>query len=211
MMPLFEAQTSQASALIGPSGCGKTTFLQLLSGLKPLQTGEIQVDGEIIQQLSDHNKRLFRISKIGFIFQDFGLLDYLNVEDNILHPYRINHKLELSKTIRERAKNIAAQLGISDKLKRYPQQLSQGEKQRTAIARSLIIQPKLLLADEPTGNLDPENKRAILDLLLNYVKEHQACLIVATHDHQLLEHFDQIIDFRTMSLETKDLIEDSVS
>ncbi len=203
-MPLFQANSSQASALIGPSGCGKTTFLQLISGLQTLQKGEVHIDGQTINLLSDRDKRLFRISKLGFIFQDFGLLEYLNVLDNILHPYRINHKLELTRAIKDRAKELASQLGLSDKLKRYPKQLSQGEKQRTAIARSLINQPKLLLADEPTGNLDPENKHAILDLLLNYVNEYQASLIVATHDHQLLDRFDQIVDFRTMSLETKE-------
>ena len=117
---------------------------------------------------------IFVITNIGFIFQDFELLDYLNVFDNILHPYRITNALDLDKEVRERAIALAREMAIDDKLQRNANDLSQGEKQRVAICRALLPQPKLILADEATGNLDPVNKTHILDLLFRSVEEHDA-------------------------------------
>jgi putative ABC transport system ATP-binding protein len=142
-------------------------------------------------------KPLFRITNIGFIFQDFELLDYLSVRDNILHPFRITPALKLDQVIRDRAVRLARNMGIEDLLDRFPNDLSQGEKQRAAICRALLPQPKLILADEATGNLDPENKRLILDLLFESVREHDATLLAVTHDHELLARFDRVIDFQT--------------
>jgi putative ABC transport system ATP-binding protein len=130
------------------------------------------------------------------VFQDFELLDYLNVMDNILHPYRITHALTLDKRVKERAVTLAEQMDIGDKLKRHPNDLSHGEKQRTAICRALLPRPRLILADEATGNLDPTNKTKILDLLFHSVKAHDASLLSVTHDHELLKRFDRVVDFR---------------
>jgi putative ABC transport system ATP-binding protein len=130
------------------------------------------------------------------VFQDFELLDYLNVMDNILHPYRITGALTLDKAVRERAGILAQEMGIGDKLKRPANDLSQGEKQRAAICRALLPQPKLLLADEATGNLDPDNKTRILDLLFQSVADHDATLLAVTHDYDLLKRFDRVIDFK---------------
>ncbi len=149
-----------------------------------------------VSELPDTGRRDFRITSIGFVFQDFELLDYLNVMDNILHPYRITGALTLDKAVRERAEILAQEMGIGDKLKRPANDLSQGEKQRAAICRALLPQPKLLLADEATGNLDPDNKTRILDLLFKSVADHDATLLAVTHDHDLLKRFDRVIDFK---------------
>jgi putative ABC transport system ATP-binding protein len=149
-----------------------------------------------VHQLTDAERRDFRITSIGFVFQDFELLDYLSVLDNILHPYRITGALVLDQTVRARAKTLAENMGIGDKLARFPDELSQGEKQRAAICRALLPQPTVILADEATGNLDPDNKKVILDLLFDSVNNHDATLLAVTHDHELLSRFDRVIDFQ---------------
>ncbi len=116
--------------------------------------------------------------------------------DNILHPYRITRALRLDQSVRERAAELAEVMGIADKLKRHANDLSQGEKQRAAICRALLPQPKLILADEATGNLDPANKTRILNLLFDRVAAHEATLLAVTHDHELLSRFDRVIDFQ---------------
>ena len=182
-------------AVIGPSGSGKTTLLNLISGIMTPVNGSVSVDNIKVSKLSDAKRREFRITNIGFVFQNFELLDYLNVLDNILHPYRINSALKLNKEVRLRAVALAEEMGIGDKLKRPSNDLSQGEKQRAAICRALLPLPKLILSDEATGNLDPPNKVRILDLLFRSVENHGATLLAVTHDHELLKHFDRIIDF----------------
>lgn len=183
-------------AVIGPSGSGKTTLLNLIAGISTPQAGSIQVNDLYVHQLSDQKRRDFRITQIGFVFQDFELLDFLTVFDNIIHPYRITGALALTRDVRDRAKNLAEQMRIGDKLKRYPEKLSQGEKQRAAICRALLPHPKMILADEATGNLDPKNKTHILDLLFESAQQHNATLIAVTHDHELIKRFDRTIDFQ---------------
>jgi ABC-type lipoprotein export system ATPase subunit len=156
----------------------------------------VTVDAFIVSKLNDSERRNFRIQNIGFVFQDFELIDYLNVLDNILHPYRITGALTLDMDVRARAVQLAEEMGIADKLKRHPNDLSQGEKQRVAICRSLLPSPKVVLADEATGNLDPANKTKILDLLFRSVETHGATLLAVTHDHELLPRFDRVIDFQ---------------
>jgi len=194
-IPELVVAESEKVAVVGPSGSGKTTLLNLIAGILVPTDGIVMVKNRTINELSDDRRRDFRIANIGFVFQDFELLDYLTVLDNILHPYRITKALTLKKTIRQRAIDIAYMLGIGDLLKRYPNDLSKGEKQRVAICRALLSQPKLILADEPTGNLDPDNKNKILDLLFHSVDGNGASLLTVTHDHDLLPRFDRIIDF----------------
>ena len=195
-IPELTVAQSEKVAVIGPSGSGKTTLLNLIAGIFSPSAGEICIGDVPVHQLTDAERRDFRISKIGFVFQDFELLDYLNVLDNILHPYRITGALVLDQTVRARAATLAENMGIGDKLGRFPDELSQGEKQRVAICRALLPQPKLILADEATGNLDPENKQIILDLLFESVNDHHATLLTVTHDHDLLSRFDRVIDFQ---------------
>ena len=195
-VPELTVEKTEKVAVIGSSGSGKTTLLNLIAGIVTPIKGTVSVDDLKVSELPDAGRRDFRITSLGFVFQDFELLDYLNVMDNILHPYRITGALTLDKAVRERAGILAQEMGIGDKLKRPANDLSQGEKQRAAICRALLPQPKLLLADEATGNLDPDNKTRILDLLFQSVADHDATLLAVTHDHDLLKRFDRVIDFK---------------
>ena len=151
--------------------------------------------GTDVATLSDVQRRRFRASTIGFVFQDFALLDYLSAGQNILYPYRITSALTLDSAARDRAEALATACGIGDKLDRHPAALSQGEQQRVAICRALVTQPKLILSDEATGNLDPESKARILDLLFEQAAEAGAAVLAVTHDHELLPRFERVIDF----------------
>ena len=197
-IPKLDIQQRKSAAVIGPSGCGKTTLLRLVAGIAVPQAGQIVTKDTELNSLADGPRREFRIRTIGLVFQEFELLEYLNVLDNILLPYRINRSLVLEQETRERAEELARRVGIHDKLRRYPDQLSQGEKQRVAVCRALVTQPVLVMADEPTGNLDPTNKWLILDILQQFVRESGATLLTVTHDHELLSRFEQVIDFRDL-------------
>ncbi len=199
-IPKFQVATGEKLAVIGPSGSGKTTLLNLIAGISVPDSGTVAVDGVKVSELHDDSRRNFRISRIGFVFQDFELVDYLSILDNVLHPYRITKALKLDRQVRARAQALGDRLGISDKLRRRPGELSHGEKQRAAICRALLPSPALLLTDEATGNLDPANKTRILELLFDNVTEHGATLIAVTHDHDLLQRFDRVIDFRDFRL-----------
>ena len=195
-IPGFQVAGGEKVAVIGPSGSGKTTLLNLVAGIITPASGSIDVGDVSVNRLNDTGRRDFRISRIGFVFQDFELLDYLNVLDNILHPYRITRALKLDKAVRDRAASLARDMGLGDKLRRNSEDLSHGEKQRVAICRALLPHPKLILADEATGNLDPDNKTLILDLLFEAVVDHDATLLAVTHDHELLNRFDRVVDFQ---------------
>jgi putative ABC transport system ATP-binding protein len=196
LIPHFTVEAGEKVAVVGPSGSGKTTLLNLLAGILTPMAGYIQVGETEVSELNDAGRRDFRIRKIGFVFQNFELLDYLSILDNILHPYRITGALKLTGEVRQRAILLAEQMNVDGHLKKHPGELSQGEKQRAAICRALLSQPKLILADEATGNLDPENKTKILDLLFAAVDEQGTTLLAVTHDHELLRRFDRVIDFR---------------
>lgn len=184
------------TAVVGPSGFGKTTLLHLISGIYIPQNGEVEVHGKKVHLMSDAERRTFRLTNMGFVFQDFKLLEYLNVMDNILLPYRINKVLKLEKALKNHVFEIASMLSIEDKLARNPGNLSQGERQRVAICRALLTNPSIILADEPTGNLDPENKQNIMRILFDYVSKKDATLVAVTHDHELLDGFDHVVDFK---------------
>lgn len=195
-IPEFTVAAGEKVAIIGPSGSGKTTLLHLLAGILTPGSGTITVNGKSVTSLSEAQRRDFRITTLGLVFQDFELLDYLSVLDNILLPYRITRALRLDRTVRSRALLLAKEMGIGDKLTRRITGLSQGEKQRVAICRALLPNPTLMLADEATGNLDPANKTHTLDLLSQSVEAHGTTLLAVTHDHNLLSYFDRVIDFQ---------------
>lgn len=183
------------TAIIGPSGFGKTTMLNLLAGILLPDSGNVKVKDIMVNKLSEKERRNFRIQKIGFVFQDFRLIPYLNILDNILLPYRINSILKIEQNTISEAHSLAGDLRIEDKLKKYPAKLSHGERQRVAICRALMTKPPVILADEPTGNLDPENKQNIMEILFDYVQKYKSTLITVTHDYEMLKGFSNIFDF----------------
>ncbi|MDX1744171.1 MAG: ABC transporter ATP-binding protein [Ruegeria sp.] len=194
-VPHLSLRERERLAIVGPSGSGKTTLLNLIAGILLPNSGRIDIDGTDVTGLSDAERRQFRASRIGFVFQDFALLDYLSARQNILYPYRITPALKLDADARGRAEALADACGIGDKLDRHPAALSQGEQQRVAICRALVTQPKLILSDEATGNLDPESKGRILDLLFQQASDAGATVLAVTHDHELLPRFERVIDF----------------
>ena len=196
-VPQLEIASGEQVAFIGPSGSGKTTLLRLLAGIYLPQEGSLRLDGVALAQMSDAQRRALRIQRIGFVFQDFRLIDYLNVRENIRFPYRLNRALAWSDAAAERLRLLMEATGIADKSDRPIEKLSHGEQQRVAICRALVAQPRLVLADEPTGNLDPASKRRVLAMLCEQARQQEATLIVVTHDEQVLDRFDRVIDFRS--------------
>ena len=198
-IPQLEVSAGETVAVIGPSGSGKTTLLHLVAGIVQPEGGRVITQGVEVSNLDDAARRSFRVSRIGLVFQEFELLDYLDVLDNILLPYRIHASLSLDASVRERALRLAEHLGIGDKIRRLPHQLSQGERQRTAVCRALVTGPPLLLADEPTGNLDPGNKERVLDSLFDCVADSGTTLLAVTHDRDVLGRFSRVIDAKTFA------------
>ncbi len=181
-------------AFVGPSGCGKTTLLHVLAGILVPERGTVRVGETVVSSADDRARRRFRIREIGLVFQNFELLDYLRVLDNVLLPYRLHPALRLDASVRERARELAGSVGLGDKLGRRIDALSQGERQRVAICRALVTRPSVVLADEPTGNLDPATTARIVDVLFERVAASGATLVVVTHDHGLLDRFDRVVD-----------------
>ncbi len=199
----LKIETGEKVAFVGPSGSGKTTLLNLISGITLARSGTIEVAGNHVGSLSDKQRRDFRVAKIGFVFQRFELIEYLNVSDNILFPFLINPSVDCTPEVRHRMMGLADTVGIASLLKRYPRQLSQGEQQRVAICRALILSPPLILADEPTGNLDPANKEIILDLMLSEFEARTRTFVVVTHDQSVAQKCDRMIDFSSFHHQLK--------
>jgi ABC-type lipoprotein export system ATPase subunit len=175
-------------AIIGKSGSGKTTLLNLLGGLDTPNSGEIFYDDIDISKLSDSKLATFRLEKIGFVFQFFDLLSELTAEENILLP---------AKLVKNKAidfEGIANRLGISDRLKHYPSQLSGGQQQRVAIARALINNPKVILCDEPTGNLDEKSGVEVIKLLTELNQNNNHTIIIITHDPDIASRCQRVIE-----------------
>ncbi len=190
----LEVAPREKVALVGVSGCGKTTLLHLLAGILTPDRGTIRIGDTAVSEGSDRARRDFRIRNIGLVFQSFELIEYLRVLDNILLPYRLNPALRLTKDAVERARGLADSVGLGERLHRRTHQLSQGERQRVAICRALVSEPSLVLADEPTGNLDPDTTARILDVLFGRVEAAGATLVTVTHDHGILDRFDRVVD-----------------
>lgn len=198
-IPKLGVEAGEKVAVIGPSGRGKTTLLHLLAGVLVPSAGRIEVDGTDISALGREDRGDYRALRMGMVFQEFELLAYLDCIDNVLLPYRISPVLTLDDEARARAKALVREVGLDGKERRYPRHLSQGERQRIAVCRALVTRPAILLGDEPTGNLDPDNRDRIMDTLWRYSCETQAPLVVVTHDRELLGRFDRTIDVRELS------------
>lgn len=190
----FTVAAGEAVALVGPSGCGKTTLMNLISALLVPQSGSVVVDGVEVQGFPLAARQQFRLGKIGLVPQNFELLDYLTIRENILLPFRLGAGSGIDDSARARCEELATKSGISAHLGRYPDQLSQGERQRAALCRGLVTAAPLILADEPTGNLDPENQDRIVTLLLDEARGIGATVLMITHDPVLLPRFDRVVD-----------------
>ena len=182
---------AQSYAIKGPSGSGKSTLLYLLGGLDRATSGQIHVEGEELFKMNDANLSLYRNSYVGFVFQFHFLLPILNCLDNILLPAKIGNA-DLIKT-KKNIMQLADYLKVEHCLKKYPPELSGGEQQRINIIRALSLRPKLLLCDEPTGNLDSENSLLVTKLLKTLATELESTLIVVTHDNKVSNQFESLI------------------
>jgi len=190
-VPRWSIAAGECVALTGASGSGKTTLLQLAGGILDVADGSIQVASSSVGTMSEPKRRRFRLANIGFVFQSFELLPHLTVDENLLLPIRLLHQKRLSREVHSRIDELCLQLDLSRSLrKRRPDRLSQGERQRVAIGRALVTQPRVVLADEPTGNLDPALKLSVVELLLERCRENNATLVMATHDLSCIDRFD---------------------
>lgn len=180
--------------VMGPSGSGKTTLLNLIATIDEPTTGEIFIEGKNPHQLPKHKLALFRRRELGFVFQDFNLLHTLTVEENIVLPLTLDNKRV--KEMKEKALQIAETLGIREILKKRTYEISGGQAQRTAVARAMIHDPKLVLADEPTGNLDSKSSKDVMELLTMLNKKNKTTMLLVTHDAQAASYCDRVIFIR---------------
>jgi ABC-type lipoprotein export system ATPase subunit len=195
-IPSLSIAAGERVAISGPSGSGKTTLLHLIAGILSPARGTIRVRDRALHTLGDAARRAFRVAHIGLVFQNFELVNYLNTFQNILLPCRLNPALRLTVERERRARLLAKQTGIDHRLNYFPRQLSHGEKQRAAICRALLPEPPLLLADEPTGNLDPAAKHRVVDLLFGQAQESGATLLLVTHDSEIVARFPRVLNCR---------------
>lgn len=193
-VPRFVLRPGERVALVGASGCGKSTLVQLLAGILPVRAGRVTVAGTDLAQLDERGRRAFRLRRLGLVFQDLELVEYLDALDNMLLPLRLAPGVRVDAAARARCREIAERLGIGHLLARRPAELSGGERQRVAVGRALVNEPAVCLADEPTGHLDRRNALAVVELLLDEVRRRGTTLVLVTHDHELLHHFDRVVD-----------------
>lgn len=189
----FAVPHGQFLAIMGASGSGKSTLLGLMAGLDTITSGRVVLDGTDITDLKEDELARLRGRKIGFVFQSYQLVPTLTAEENILLPAELSG---YNGGPRRRAKELLERVGLSNRAHHYPVQLSGGEQQRVALARAFITRPPILMADEPTGNLDSANGQHVLDLLLQLNREEKTTLILVTHDRQLAECADRILKLR---------------
>ncbi|MBQ8170533.1 MAG: ABC transporter ATP-binding protein [Oscillospiraceae bacterium] len=185
----FTVPEGQMTAIIGPSGSGKSTLLHLIGGVDKPTSGKVFVNGEDVYKQSDKNLAVFRRRHVGLIYQFYNLIPILNVKDNITLPTLMDGR----KPDETRLVQLAEKLGIADRLNALPSQLSGGQQQRVSICRALFSNPSLLLADEPTGNLDSKNSREIIELLRMSNKEFRQTMLIITHDEDIALQCDRII------------------
>jgi len=198
----LEIRAKQKVAVVGPSGSGKSTLLGLMAGLDRPTAGSIELDGTEITALSESRMARFRREKIGYIFQSFHLIPTLTALENVLVP------LELAGTAssKDRAVELLQAVGLEDRVHHYPVQLSGGEQQRVAVARAFACRPSILLADEPTGNLDSVTGRHVMDLLLALHRDYGTVLVLVTHDHAIASLMHRVIALRDGRIESDESI-----
>ena len=193
-VPAFSMEHNQQIAIKGPSGSGKTTFLHMLAGVLTPDSGQILIDGQSLGAMNESDRDQLRSGMIGYIFQSFNLLNGFSCMENLLLAMNLNGSSNF-----DRARSLLDKVGLGDRKDHLPGQLSIGQQQRVAIARALINRPKLVLADEPTGNLDPTNTDLSLELLRSLCKEWESALILVSHDPRVIGKFEHQIDWEELN------------
>ena len=188
----FAIDSAEVVSIVGPSGSGKTSIIMLASGLENATKGSIKINGEEIVGLKEKELSEVRRKNIGIVFQSFYLIPNLTAVENVLLSLEANQQYGLEKD----AEELLGEFGLSHRMHHLPSELSGGEQQRVAIARALINKPKIILADEPTGNLDSVNSESMIDLLFEYTKKSLTSLVMVTHDNSIAKRCDRIIEIR---------------
>lgn len=190
----LDVHRSETLGLVGPSGSGKSSLLMLMGGLEKATSGTVKALGQDLTAMNEDGLARLRRDHFGVVFQSFHLIPTMTAIENVAAPLELAGRRDAF----ERAAEELEAVGLAARAGHYPSQLSGGEQQRVAICRALVTQPQLILADEATGNLDPETKEAILDLLFARAADMGATVLAVTHDHDLLPRFDRVIDFATL-------------
>ena len=198
-IPELHIREHQKTMLAGRSGCGKTTLLNLITGILQPESGIIHIGGQKISTMSDRTKRLFRLNHIGYVLQEFSLIPHLKLQDNIKLPFYINPAFKWQEQHQDMLQELSQRLQIDHLGKKYPPQLSVGEKQRACLCRALITRPKLILADEPTANLDEQTRNDVLQMLDTYLQTERATLLMVCHDKSMQDWFDTHIAFKDIN------------
>lgn len=188
----FEVQQGTSIAIIGPSGSGKTTLLGLCAGLDVASSGNVSLMGFKLNKMNEDDRAYLRNQYIGFVFQNFQLLPTLTALENVMVPLELRGE----RNVAPKAKDLLARVGLADRISHYPSQLSGGEQQRVAMARAFITSPRVLFADEPTGNLDDENATQITDLLFEMNRQENTTLVLVTHNLELAEKTQRILQMK---------------
>jgi putative ABC transport system ATP-binding protein len=191
----FALAAGEQRALRGESGSGKTTFLNLVAGILAADSGQVQIDGKSMTDLSEPKRDRLRAEKLGYIFQTFNLLQGYTVLENVMLGMMFGPGAD-----KAHASELLKRVGLGHRLDHFPRQLSTGQQQRVAVARALANRPKLVLADEPTGNLDRKHSREALALIREVCRENGAALLLVSHDEEVLANFEDMQDFKTINL-----------
>lgn len=200
----FSAEQGNSLAIVGPSGSGKTTLLGLCAGLDKPTSGTISIMGFKLNAMDEDDRAYIRNQYVGFVFQNFQLLPTLTALENVMVPLELRNERHTDTT--EKAKELLDRVGLGGRLDHYPSQLSGGEQQRVSIARAFITDPKILFADEPTGNLDEENAHHVTELLFQMNKEQQTTLVLVTHNQELAMRTQRILRMRGGKLVEEQLV-----
>ncbi len=188
----FEVQQGTSVAIIGPSGSGKTTLLGLCAGLDVASSGSVSLMGFKLNAMNEDDRAYLRNQYIGFVFQNFQLLPTLTALENVMVPLELRGE----RNVASKAKDLLARVGLAERISHYPSQLSGGEQQRVAMARAFITSPRVLFADEPTGNLDDENATQVTDLLFEMNRQEKTTLVLVTHNLELAEKTQRILQMK---------------
>lgn len=199
----FCINEGETMAIVGPSGSGKTTLLGLCAGLDIPTEGEVMLTDLKLNALDEDDRAYVRNRNVGFVFQNFQLLPTLTALENVMIPLELRGEKDIS----NRAKQLLERVGLGERTEHYPSQLSGGEQQRVAIARAFISSPKILFADEPTGNLDDDTANTITDLLFSINKEENTTLVLVTHNMELAEHTQRILHIKGGKIESDQKLE----